>query len=195
MVSKYNLIKNIIDIPTFLLMFFITLGFIVGIVATFVNSTSIYYLEQLNYLVIRGYYYELVSSIFITNSIIDYIFNFIALYVVYLIFGAKAGKHEFGIFILSGILGNVLTVLFYGPFTLSSGASGGIFGLLSYYTFYDLLNRGNLGIYGLLFLVSVFGVSDLLFPNVNVIAHIGGILGGIIYAGTYYLIRGGKRIN
>nr|WP_231918309.1 rhomboid family intramembrane serine protease [Saccharolobus solfataricus] len=85
--------------------------------------------------------------------------------------------------------------MFYSPFTLSSGASGGIFGLLSYYTFYDFLKKDNLGVYGLVFLVSVFGVSDLIFPNVNVVAHIGGILGGIMYAVVYYLIRSGRTIK
>ncbi|WP_029552495.1 rhomboid family intramembrane serine protease [Saccharolobus solfataricus] len=188
-------IKKIVSIPTFFLMFLITIGFIIGLSVTFTDSIAIYYLEQLNYLVIRGYYYELVTSIFVTNSFTDYIFNFLSLYVVYLIFGSRAGKHEYTIFVLTGILGNILTVIFYNPYTLSSGASGGIFGLLSYYTFYDFLTRDNLGIYGLIFLVSVFGVSDLIFPNVNVIAHIGGVLGGIIYAVVYYLIRSSRTIK
>lgn len=194
MVNKV-IIKKIIGISTFFLMFLVTLGFTVGLLATFIDSTSLYYLEQLNYLVIKGYYYELFTSIFITNSFVDFIFNFISLYVIYLIFGSRAGKHEYGIFILAGILGNLLTVIFYSPFTLSSGASGGIFGLLSYYTFYDFLKKDNLGVYGLVFLVSVFGVSDLIFPNVNVVAHIGGILGGIMYAVVYYLIRSGRTIK
>ncbi|QGA67592.1 rhomboid family intramembrane serine protease [Sulfolobus sp. E11-6] len=176
-------------------MFLVTLGFIIGLTATFINVTSVYYLEQLNYLVLKGYYYELFSSIFVTNSFVDFIFNFISLYFIYLIFGSRAGKHEYAIFVLAGILGNILTVIFYNPFTLSSGASGGIFGLLSYYTFYDFLKKDNLGVYGLIFLISVFGVSDLIFPNVNVIAHIGGILGGIIYAVVHYLIRSGRAIK
>ncbi|QGA54746.1 rhomboid family intramembrane serine protease [Sulfolobus sp. E5-1-F] len=194
MVNKV-IIKKIISAPTFLLMFLVTLGFIIGLTATFINSTSVYYLEQLNYLVLKGYYYELFSSIFVTNSFVDFIFNFISLYFIYLIFGSRAGKHEYVIFMLAGILGNILTVIFYNPFTLSSGASGGIFGLLSYYTFYDFLKKDNLGVYGLIFLISVFGVSGLIFPNVNVIAHIGGILGGIIYAVVHYLIRSGRAIK
>ncbi|MEM0122487.1 MAG: rhomboid family intramembrane serine protease [Saccharolobus sp.] len=175
-------------------MFFIFLGFIIGISVSLLNYKLIYFLEQFNYLVLHGYYYEIVTSIIITNSFTDFIFNFLSMYVLYLIFGAKAGKNEYVIFLISGILGNVLTVIFYSPLTLSSGASGGIFGLLSYYTFYDFISKGNLGLYGLLFLIAIFGISDFLFPNVNVIAHVGGVIGGIIYAIVYRLISQNRKV-
>lgn len=187
-------LKNVTQVPTFLLMLFVLLGFIIGYIASFFGNT-IFYLEQLNYLVIHGFYYELFTSIFITNSFIDFIFNFISLYILYLIFGARVGKHEYAIFILSGILGNIFSLYLYPPLTLSSGASGGIFGLLSFYTFYDFISGGTLGIYGLVFLLSVFGLSDLLFPNVDIFAHIGGIIGGIIYAVAYRFISHGRKIN
>lgn len=188
-------VKDIFTTPSFLLMLLIFIGFAIGFTISLINTNYLYYIEQLNYLVIHGYYYELITSIFVTSSVVDFVFNFLSMYIIYLIFGSRAKRNEYGIFLFSGILGNIFTVFFYGPFTLSSGASGGIFGILAYYTFYDFISGGNLGVYGLIFLIAVFGISDIFFPNVNVYAHVGGIIGGIIYAAGYYLLKHSRKVN
>lgn len=157
------------------------LGFLVGEILYYDNPYVLAYLIQVNYLVLRGDYTALLTSIFVTNSFTDFFFNFFSLGVLYYLFGSKAGKLEYLVFLLSGALGNVLTLVAYPPFTASSGASGGIFGLLSFYIVDDMLEFHRLDWNGLVLLVIVFLVSDVI-PNVNVVAHIGGILGGVVLA-------------
>ncbi|MEM0064088.1 MAG: rhomboid family intramembrane serine protease, partial [Metallosphaera sp.] len=45
-------------------------------------------LIQVNYFVLRGDYLSLITSILVTNSFTDFIFNFISMWVIYYLFGS-----------------------------------------------------------------------------------------------------------
>ncbi|BCS91877.1 hypothetical protein L3N51_00246 [Metallosphaera sp. J1] len=156
-------------------------GFITGIITYNISPYLFSFLIQVNYLVLRGDYVSLVTSIFVTNSFTDFIFNFFSMGVIYYLFGSKAGKLEYITFLVSGIIGNILTLVFFPPYVASAGASGGIFGVLAYYIIDDMLEFNRLDWNGLALLIIVFVLSDII-PGVNYIAHIGGVLGGVVLA-------------
>jgi len=168
---------------SFLIILLIVIGFILGEIEYLINPYYLLYSEQFNYLVFHGFFYEVITSIFVTNSFTDFAFNSISMYVIYLLFKNKAGRLELLVFLEGGIIGNIFSLFFYPLITLSAGASGGIFAILSFYVFYDFVKERELGIYGLLYLLVVFLLSDVFLSNVDVAAHIGGILSGITIAG------------
>ncbi|QKQ99754.1 rhomboid family intramembrane serine protease [Metallosphaera tengchongensis] len=164
-------------------MIFILIGFLIGIITYTYSPYLFSLLIQINYLVLRGNYTALVTSIFVTNSFTDFIFNFFSMGVIYYLFGSKAGKYEYLVFVISGVVGNILTLAFFSPFVASAGASGGIFGILSFYIADDMLEFNRIDRNGIILLIIVFVLSDII-PNVNYVAHIGGILAGVLLAIT-----------
>ncbi|MGC8850483.1 MAG: rhomboid family intramembrane serine protease, partial [Candidatus Bathyarchaeia archaeon] len=84
---------------------------------------------QLNVAVIHGWYWQLFTSMFVHANLLHLMGNMLFL----AIFGLRA-ESLFGrprylfIYFASGLLGGLLTLLM-GPYIVSVGASGGIFGL------------------------------------------------------------------
>jgi len=72
----------------------------------------------------------------------DVLFNEVSLVVIYSFFRGEAGWREVPCFLLGGAVGNLATVLLLPPDTISSGASGGVIGLLGYYLARDALIKG-----------------------------------------------------
>ncbi|MEL9989985.1 MAG: rhomboid family intramembrane serine protease [Thermoproteus sp.] len=158
----------------------ITIGFIVGAAVYSISPRALPYLVLYNRAVLEGYYYELVTGILVTPSFLDYLLNAVALYVIYTIFGGEAGRQEYVVFFASGVLGNLLTVAFFPPDTMSAGASGGIFGILAYYIVKNMVSTRSFSWTGVALLATVFFFSSIM-PYVNYLAHIGGIIGGALF--------------
>ena len=155
------------------------LGYAVGLAVYATDPTLLPYLVLYNRAVLSGYYYELVTGMFVTPSFIDFLLNAVSLYAIYIIFGSEAGNYEYAVFLASGVLGNVLTVLLYPPYTMSAGASGGIFGILAFYIARGMATTREISWVGLAFLAAVFLIPSML-PNANYVAHLGGIIGGLL---------------
>lgn len=164
---------------TLRLMLLVALGYLVGALVEARAPWLLPYLVLYNKAVLSGYYYELLTAVLITPSFLDFFLNAISLYAVYLLFGSEAGSAEYAVFFLSGALGNALTVLLYPPETLSAGASGGIFGLISFYVTRNMARTRDVGWAGPALLVVLFLLSSM-FPRVNYVAHLGGIIGGVL---------------
>ncbi len=134
-----------------------------------------------------GEYYRLFTSMFMHGDFIHLICNLLAL----VIFGGRVEKymgtmHLLFIFLIGGLTGNVLTIMFSNA--VSVGASGGIFALIG--TLYVLTKRFNKSVDGLnshlFFMYILFNVGlGFLIPNINNLAHIGGLVFGLI-AGLVY---------
>jgi Uncharacterized membrane protein (homolog of Drosophila rhomboid) len=153
-------------------------------------------LSQVNYLVIHnGFIWQLLTSMFIHIGIIHLMFNMVALYIFGNITENNFGKRNFLIiYFVSGLSGNIATLFLlkylhtFGDFIPSAGASGAIFGLVGAYAALGRLSGSFAA--GVSYALIIFLFSSL-FPNVNIFAHLFGLIGGFITA--YLLSR--KFIN
>ena len=137
-------------------------------------------LGQFNLYVMNGLYWQLLTSMFVHVDIIHLTLNLVFL----LIFGFRAedlfsNKDFFFIYLLSGFLGNILTLWLMHPWTLSAGASGAIFGIFGACAIYlrKALGQSFLSVLvfsGFLLLLTSGG------GNFNVLAHFGGLVAGLL---------------
>ena len=146
-----------------------------------------------------GQFYRLVTAIFLHFGIEHLASNMLSLFFLGPYVEAIFGRVYFLIFYLfSGIMGNLLTMaveLYTGHYTISAGASGAIFGLLGVMLYLALqprfrkvfpLQRVFIGV-GL----SLLGGFTL--ENVNVYAHIGGLVAGFLLAAVITMIQSHSR--
>jgi rhomboid protease GluP len=150
-------------------------------IAAFIETSRsvLYQWGQFNYYVINGSYWQLLTSIFVHVDIIHISLNMFFL----LIFGFRAdelfsSEEYFFIYFLSGLSGNLLTVLLMDPLTLSAGASGAIFGVFGACVIYlrKTFGQSIVGalLYSFLLLMMTAG------RGVNIFAHFGGLAAGLI---------------
>jgi rhomboid protease GluP len=131
-----------------------------------------------------GEWWRLVTSMFLHAGILHILFNGMALFALGMQVERMMGSKRFLlIFFLTGIGGNVLTLL-VNPVP-SVGASGGIFGLLGALIAFFYRNRDRLGAWGqanlrsLLITAGINFVITFSIPQVNQMAHIGGLVTGL----------------
>lgn len=128
-----------------------------------------------------GHVYLIITSIFVHTSILHFLSNSLFLF----IYGLRAEERFFSwqyylIFLGSGILGGIVTLIVFAENVISAGASGGIFGLLgaNLVLAYQEEKKRAFWVYlgiGAIFLVFSAGI------NVNMIAHTIGLLTGILF--------------
>lgn len=156
-------------------------GIIGGNIITLPNSILIV-LGEFNYLVWRGAYYQILTAMFIHLNLIHLGLNMFWLY-----FLGKNVERIFGyrdyliIYFCGGILGNILTLIMFPPYTLSVGASGAVFSLFGALVMYSGTFGGNVKsalLYALIILILNMGFG------VNYIAHAAGLFVGLLYG--YY---------
>jgi rhomboid protease GluP len=134
---------------------------------------------QVNYLVINyGWYWQLFTSMFVHVNIMHLFGNMLFL----LIFGLRAEevfslKEYLLIYFLSGLAGNLLTLL-SGVDMISAGASGAIFGMFGACTIYFRRAIGQSIVSALLYAFFLFMLN--LGPTVNIFAHLGGLVVGLV---------------
>lgn len=134
------------------------------------------------YVVQTGEWWRLIASCFLHGGPIHLLFNSMAL-----IQAGRIGEEVFGraqyicLYVLSGIGGNLLAVLFG---TNVVGASSALFGLIGALAIYGYRRRDTLGqslrqdmVYWL-----VYGLAISFFPGISMAAHIGGALVGAALA-------------
>jgi len=189
--------------PAWVLSMAILVGWIVGLLGSAARAcppTSLGigcggsitdYLAQNNgYVIYYHFYYELGSSIFVTNSALDAAFNILAVLILDRFTPPPFNlTRYFSIFFASALVGNLFTLLL-GSFFASAGASGGIFGLYAaVFSFYWMEDKKIDNTMLVLFLLIFLG-SSFLVSNVNFVAHFGGALTGFV-AGPllYYALR------
>lgn len=180
--------------PTLVLLALTAAGFVAGAVLAVVDPRLLILLMLNNEAVLKGAYYELLTSVFVTPSFTDFALNAIALYVLYRIYNSEAGPVEYVAFFAAALAGNFATVAVLPPRTLSAGASGGIFGLFSYYVVADMMKSRQANWVGPAFLGALF-LSSAILPQVNWVAHLGGILGGSAVALAERALAGGRKSN
>jgi len=133
---------------------------------------------QVNSNVFRGEYWQLFTSMFVHVNIVHLLGNMFFL----VIFGLRAEElfslqEYLAIYFLSGLAGNLLT-LTLEPGTVSAGASGAIFGLFGACIIYIRRTIGQSILSALLYAFFILMIN--IGPKVNVLAHLGGLVVGLL---------------
>jgi len=140
-------------------------------------------LGQANYLVLQGHLWQLFTSIFVHANLVHLFGNLIFL----MIFGLGAEtlygwRNYYIIYFASGLFGSSLSLLL-GLNTISVGASGAIFGLFGAVTIYSGKMSMQSILVALMYAVYFFILN--IGVNVNVFAHAGGLIVGLILGYRY----------
>jgi len=133
---------------------------------------------QYNPYVFNGEVWRLFTGMFIHANIAHIVGNMLFLF----IYGLRAEdmfdvKEYLLIYFLSGLAGGLLT-LFLWPDSLSVGASGAIFGMIGATMVYLRRAIGQSIITALMFVFFLFAFN--FGPNVNYLAHLGGLAVGLL---------------
>jgi len=131
--------------------------------------------------IVKGYLWELITSIFMHANMIHLLVNVIALAIVNYMVSATLNirySDVIKVFMLSGFLGNVATALLT-PMVASVGASGALFGLLSYGAIREYRETNSYTLMVLLLIIFVISSLPIIgYPNI--LAHTVGLIVGII---------------
>jgi rhomboid protease GluP len=148
------------------------------------NEYFIWMYGQVNLLVMHGWYWQLFTSMFVHVGIVHLLGNMFFL----LIFGLRAEEmfniqEYLLIYFLSGLAGNLLSLAF-GPYSapevlfVSAGASGAIFGVFGACIIYVRRAVGQSIITALMYAFFLFMIN--IGPGVNFLAHLGGLVIGLL---------------
>ena len=171
---------------TLSLIFVNVLMFIVFSVALPQENVLIF--VQINRNVILNYeLWRLFTSLFFHGDYIHLFSNMLGL----LIFGATVENNRnisklkyLIIYFISGLIGNLFTLILLPLNTISLGASGAIFGLIGVAFIIVATDSPPLLFYAI-FYIAYFVVASL-GPGINLWAHIFGLLGGLIFGFFFY---------
>lgn len=125
------------------------------------------------------------TPIFLHIGFQHLLFNAFALYVFAPPLERLLGPYYYAaFFILSGFVGNAMSMLFNEPPFISAGASGAIYGIYAAYLYLAIFYKHVLdeGTRKTVTIILVMGlISSIVIPKVNLYAHAGGFLGGFVY--------------
>ncbi len=138
------------------------------------------------YVIVYGQLYRIFTSMFLHFGVEHVGANMITLYAL-----GPYVEHYFGhalfivLYIFSGICGNFATMLYEGMtgnITVSCGASGAIFGLLSVFILFAFNERLRkiFPVRRVFLAVLLSLTSGLTDPSINFMAHFGGFMGGLV---------------
>ncbi|NYE09529.1 membrane associated rhomboid family serine protease [Bacillus niacini] len=138
----------------------------------------------------EGEYWRLVTPIFMHGGFTHALFNSFSLVLFGPALERLLGKGKFVlVYLVSGILANVATLMLEPLTYVHVGSSGAIFGLFGYYISIilfrkHLLSQQNSQI--ILFICALSLIMTFLQPNINITAHIFGLAGGFLLGAIFY---------
>lgn len=151
-------------------------------------------------LIQQGEIYRLFTSMFLHANFVHLFFNMYALYIIGPEIEKYYGKLKFLIiYLVSGIFGSIFSALFNNGFSI--GASGAIFGLFGALTYFGYNYRATLDGFLKSQIIPLLVVNlavGLIFENIDLAAHIGGLLSGIfisVAVGLKEQKKPGRQIN
>lgn len=162
----------------------VTINIIVFIVCAFTGN-ALYSLGQISISYIKaGEYYRILTSIFL-HSGLDHIFsNMLLLYFIGDMIERVIGSKRFlVVYFISGILGNITSCIYeslVGKYIVSVGASGAIFGLIGGMLYLVIRKKDaiEISLSRMLIMVAYCIYSSFAGSNINVSAHLGGLVSG-----------------
>jgi rhomboid protease GluP len=148
----------------------------------FSQEVLIYFGAKVNKLILQGELWRFITSMFLHLNFLHITFNLYALWTIGPIIEHLRGRFRYlAIYFFSGISGSIASFLFTDA--LSAGASGAIFGLLGALVSITLKNKAlwKSGLGKNLIIVIIINLSlGFLIPNIDIYAHLGGLICGLI---------------
>ena len=97
------------------------------------------------------------------------------------------------IYLVSGVLGNLVSFAFGSPGTVSAGASTSLYGMfgLALGIMLNYKNDAVLSSFGASFLsvIAINVIYSFISPNVGILGHLGGLVSGLILSGIFPVIN------
>jgi membrane associated rhomboid family serine protease len=138
-------------------------------------------------LVSDGEWWRLVTAMFLHASLIHLGFNMFALYWLGSIVETAIGTWRYLlVYFAAGLAGSAGALVFSGPFAITVGASGAIFGLMGALLVLEYHSTGSFAGEALTLIVLNL-VITFAIPNISIGGHIGGLVAGIL--ATFALVR------
>ena len=129
--------------------------------------------------------WRLITPIFVHIGWQHFLFNLFAIYIVGQLAEQVWGSWRFLLlYLLSGIMGNIFTLLLT-PDVVAAGASTAVFGafasiaVVGYFGHNPYLKQMGQSYQALIVVNLIF---NLFMPNVGIVGHIGGLVGGLLVA-------------
>jgi len=151
------------------------------------------------YVVEYGEYYRIFTSMFLHFGFQHLMNNMVMLIALGWNLEAEIGKIKFLIIYIASGIGGTLLSMWYdfhtGEYVVSAGASGAVFGLIGASIYVAVRNRGRFGNVsgrGLLFMAALSLYYGYAGEGINNLAHIGGLITGMIFSVLLYRKRQGK---
>ena len=141
---------------------------------------------QWNALVAQGEWWRIFTAMFLHLNLLHIGLNMLSLFFIGTAIEVFYGKWRYlTIYLVSGIIGGIVSYFIEGPNFIAVGASGAIFGVFGALGAFYLVNRRALGRYGTgaitnwvfwLGLNLAIGFSN---PSIGIVDHIGGLIAGL----------------
>jgi membrane associated rhomboid family serine protease len=143
-----------------------------------------------NLYIMEGEYWRLFTPIFMHGGFTHVLFNSFSLVLFGPALERLLGKGTFLlIYLVSGVLANVATLLLEPLTYVHVGSSGAIFGLFGYYISMILFRKHMLSQQNsqiILIICALSLIMTFIQPNINITAHIFGLLGGFLLGAIFY---------
>ena len=151
---------------------------------------------KVNYFILQGEYYRLITCMFLHGGLIHVALNMYALYNIGPLVEEVYGKAKYLIvYFAAGITSSVFSFVFSD--SVSVGASGAIFGLLGITLVFAVREKEKIGkefYKNILMAIVTNLIIGLSIANIDNFGHLGGLIGGII-VGVVYMIIDSKKID
>jgi rhomboid protease GluP len=171
------------------------LVYLATVLPIFPNQLIMTNMIGVNLYIVQGDWWRLITPIFLHTSFSHFLFNSFSIFLFGPALERILGKFKFvAIYLFTGILANLATLV-TEPLTFSHlGASGSIFGMFGYYIALivfrkDIISRNNSQVIGTIAALSL--IMTFLQPNINIAAHLFGFLFGVA-AGNMIEAKGRK---
>ncbi len=150
-------------------------------------------------LVQNGEVWRLLTSVFLHIGILHLLFNMYALYILGRQLEGFLGRLKYLIvFLGSGIVGSLLSVVIASDSVISAGASGAIFGLLGsllYFGYHYRLYLGSVLKTQIIPVILINLLISLTLPGIDLYAHLGGLAAGYLLTSALGIPGKSKKID
>jgi membrane associated rhomboid family serine protease len=136
---------------------------------------------------VNGDWYRLVTAMFLHAGVLHIAFNMLALYWLGTVVEQALGTWRFLlVYFVSGLAGSAGALLLTGPFAVTVGASGAIFGIMGALLVLEYVATGTFAGQALTLILLNLALTFAI-PNISVGGHLGGLVGGVL--ATFVLVQ------